>query len=349
MEVGIVGFKFTGKTTLFNAITGLQAPVGQGGVEPNRAVAPVPDPRLDRLSDMFRPRKTTPAAVGWVDVPGFATGGADGRRESTRFLEHARRVDALLQVVRGFENGQGPVDPAREIADLALELVVADLQVVENRLERLAGDRRKGAGGGGPLEAPMLERFRVQLEAEQPLGALALSPDEERLAAGYAFLTRRPRIVVLNVPEEGVDPSLLAAARGAGVEVVDLCARLEAEIAQLPVAERGEFLSGLGIVEPALARTVRAAYGALGLHSFFTVGEDECRAWTIRRGALAPEAAGVIHSDLERGFIRAEVCAYDELVAAGGLSEVKRANAMRLEGRAYEMRDGDVVNFRFSV
>jgi len=349
VEIGIVGVKFTGKTTLFNAITGQQAATGIGGVEPNRAAAPVPDPRLDRLSAIFRPRKTTPASVGWVDVPGFATGGPEARREAVRFLEHGRRVDALVQVVRGFANGHGPVAPAREIGDLATELVLADLQVVENRLERLADDRRKGARGGSPLEAPLLERLRARLEEGLPLRGLALQPDEQKLVAGFTFLTLKPLIVVLNASEDGTDPAQLAEARATGAEVVDLCARLEAEIAQLPPYERVEYLAALGIGEPAVARTVRAAYAALGLQSFFTVGEDECRAWTVRRGALAPEAAGAIHSDLERGFIRAEVCTYDDLVTAGGLAEAKRANALRLEGKAYEMRDGDVVNIRFSV
>ncbi len=349
MEIGIVGMKFTGKTTLFNAITGQRVAVGAGDVEPHRAAAPVPDPRLDRLAAMFRPRKITPASVGWVDVPGFAAGGSEARREATRFLEHGRRVDVLVQVVRGFTNGHGPVDPAREIDDLAAELVLADLLVVENRLERLAGDRRKGAQAGNPLEAPLLERCRARLAEGLPLRGLDMSPDDRRLVAGFAFLSLKPRIAVLNVAEEGIDAAHLAAARATGAEVVDLCARLEAEIAELPAVERAEFLAHLGIAEPALARTVRAAYRALGLHSFFTVGEDECRAWTVRQGALAPEAAGAIHSDLERGFIRAEVCAYDELVAAGGLAEAKRASAMKLEGKSYVVRDGDVLNIRFSV
>jgi ribosome-binding ATPase len=350
VQIGIVGLKFTGKTTLHNAITGADAPVGQGGVEPLRAVAPVPDPRLDRLSAMFRPRKTTPAAVEWVDIPGLGAGdGGGGAREGVRFLEHGRRMDALVQVVRCFGGGYGPVDALGEIDTVATELALADLQVVENRLERLVADRRKGNKVTSPLEAPLLERFRVRLERGEPLRAEAISADEFKVIAGYAFLTLKPLIVVLNGPEDGVDAAVAAAARERVGEVVDLCARAEAEIAQLPVEERGEFLADLGIAEPALPRTIRAAYRALGLQSFFTVGEDECRAWTVRQGALAPEAAGVIHSDLERGFIRAEVCAYEELVGAGGLAEAKRANLVRLEGKAYEVRDGDVLNIRFSV
>jgi len=349
VQIGIVGFRYTGKTTLYNAITGAAAPVGQGGVEPLRAVAPVPDPRLDLLSAMFRPRRTVPAAVEWVDVPGLAGEGAAGAREGVRFLEHGRRMDALVQVARCFDAGLGPYAPLTELDDLATELALADLQVVENRLERIATDRRRGNKPTSPLEAALLERFRARLEKGEPLRLEAVSADEARSVSGFAFLTLKPLIVVLNGPETGVDPALIVQARARGGEVVDLCARLEAEIAQLPPAEQGEYLAELGIAEPALPRTIRAAYRALGVHSFFTVGEDECRAWTVRQGALAPEAAGVIHSDLERGFIRAEVCACEELLKAGGLAEAKRANLVRLEGKGYEVRDGDVLNIRFSV
>lgn len=379
MQIGIVGAKYTGKTTLFQAVTGLRGGNGGRG-QPQRAVAEVPDPRLDRLSELFRPRRTVRAQIEWVDVPGLPLGGgaSDGAAPdagaaaragggnggagggpsrgaeeaapaAVRVLEHARRVDALVQVVRCFENGAGAAAPVGELADFAAELVLADLQVVENRLERLAKERQKGVPGGAAVELAVLERARAWLEEGRPLRELDLTAEQRRAVAGFSFLSLKPLIVVLNGPESGVGPELVAAARARGGEVLDLCAKLEDEIAQLPAEDRAEFLEHLGIGEPALGRMIRAAYGALGLQSFFTVGEDECRAWTVRRRALAPEAAGVIHSDLERGFIRAEVCAYETLVAAGSLAAAKKANQVRLEGKGYEVQDGDVVSIRFSV
>ncbi len=349
MQIGILGFKFTGKTTLFNAVTGSDQPVGQGGVEPHLAVGRIPDPRLDVLSDMFKPKKTIHATVDWVDVPGFEPTAPGGAGEATRFLEHARRVDALAQVVRCFDNGIEEPAPVDEIESLALELVIADLQIVENRIERLEKDRSRKGKVDNPLEPPLMERFKERLDEGKPLRDLDLSSDEIKLSSGFSLLTLKPMILVLNGSEDGVDESIVAAARETGAEVVDLCAKVEAELAELPEEDRNEFLADLGIEEPASHRMARSAYSAMGLQSFFTVGEDECRAWPVRKGAPAPEAAGTIHSDMERGFIRAETCSYDDLTAAGGLAEVKKLNQMRLEGKAYEVQDGDVLNIRFSV
>jgi len=349
VQIGILGCKFTGKTTLFNAVTGSDQPVGQGGVEPHLAVGRIPDPRLDVLSDMFKPKKTIHATVDWVDVPGFEPTAPGGAGEATRFLEHARRVDALAQVVRCFDNGIADPAPVDEIESLALELIIADLQVIENRIERLENDRARKGKVDNPLEPPLMERFKAQLDEGQPLRSLELSADEIKLSSGFSLLTLKPMILVLNSAEDGVDEAIVAAARETGAEVVDLCAKVEAELSELPEEDCNEFLADLGIEEPASHRMARSAYSAMGLHSFFTVGEDECRAWPLRMGAPAPEAAGVIHSDLERGFIRAETCSYDDLVAAGGLAEVKKLNQMRLEGKAYEVKEGDVLNIRFSV
>lgn len=351
MQVGLIGLKFTGKTTLHNAITGGSRPTGQGGVDPHLATGHVPDARLDRLTAMFKPKRTVNAAITWVDIPGFSGGvGADGAREAVRFLEHGRRVDALAQVVRCFGGGYGPADPAGEMESLALELTLADLQVVENRLERLTKDKARLGKVANPLEPPLMERFKTQLEAGRPLRELELTADEAKLAVGYAFLTSKPLIIVLN-HEEGESPAaeVLAAAAQAGAEVVPLCARVEAELAELSAEEAAEFLAALGVAEPALGRMIRAAYAALDLQSFFTVGPDECRAWTVRRGATAPVCAGAIHSDLQRGFIRAEVTAYDDLIAAGDMAAAKAANKVRLEGKAYVVQDGDILEIRFSV
>ncbi len=351
MQVGLIGPKFTGKTTLHNVITGGSRPTGQGGVDPHLAAGPVPDERLDRLSAMFKPKRTVYASTTWVDIPGYAGGvGTDGAREAVRFLEHGRKVDALAQVVRCFDGGYGPPDPHGELENVALELTLADLQIVENRLERLAKDKARLGKVANALEPPLMERFKEQLEAGRPLRELALTPDEAKLAVGYAFLTSKPMIIVLNLEEGSApDAALLEAAAKAGAAVVPLCARVEAELGELSAAEAAEFLAALGIAEPALGRMIRAAYAALDLQSFFTVGPDECRAWTVRRGSTAPVAAGAIHSDLQRGFIRAEVTAYDDLVACGDMAAAKAANKVRLEGKSYVVQDGDIIEIRFSV
>ncbi len=349
MDVGILGLKFTGKTTLFNAITGAGAPTGQGGVDPNRAVGQVPDPRLDILTGMFNPKRQVNASIEWVDVPGFEPSGEGGVGEAVKFLEHARRMDALVQVVRCFDNGIAAPDPEGEMETVALELTLADLQIVENRIEKLTREKQRMGKVENPLEPPLFERFRETLEAGQALRTLELNTDETKLVSGFSFLTLKPMVVALNGDEDGVDASVVEAAGAYGSAVVDLCAKVEEELGELPEDERTEFLADLGIETPASHRMVRASYHALGLLSFFTVGEDECRAWTVRAGALAPEAAGAIHSDLERGFIRAETVSYDDLTAAGSMAEAKKANAVRLEGKAYEVQDGDILNIRFSV
>ncbi|MFH1842470.1 MAG: redox-regulated ATPase YchF [bacterium] len=351
MHLGIIGLKFTGKTTLFNAITCAGLPTGQGGVDPHRAVGKVPDPRLDYLTELYQPRRQVNATIEWVDIPGFRTGSdPDGAREATRFLEHGRRVDALVQVVRCFDGGYGDPDPVAELETLALELALADLQIVENRLERLTKEKRKLGKLAVPLEFDLMERFRQQLEQDRPLRELELNIDEIKIAAGYSFLTRKPLISVLNHAEaEQVPETVRDAARLAGGEVVALAAQVEAELAELTSEESAEFLADLGIEEPVLPRMIRAAYAALDLQSFFTYGEDECRAWTVPNGALAPQAAGAIHSDLERGFIRAEVCAYEDLMAAGDMAAAKASNKVRLEGKNYVVRDGDIITIRFNV
>jgi ribosome-binding ATPase len=349
VQIGIMGLKFTGKTTLYNAITGADMPTGQGGVDAHRAVGKVPDARLEVLSEMFNPKKTVHASVEWVDIPGFDASGHGGTGDSNKFLEHARKVDAIAHVVRCFDNGMDLPDPEGEIESIALELQLADLQIVENRLERLNNDKARKGKYDNPHEPPLFERFLEQLESGQPLHKLELNEDEIKLSSGFSFLTLKPVIIVLNSDEEGVTEDLIKSAQTQASEVVDLCAKVEEELGELDEEERNEFLADLGITEPASARMVRSAYSALGLHSFFTVGEDECRAWAVRKGALAPEAAGAIHSDLQRGFIRAETCSYDHLIEAGGLAEVKKENNMRLEGKQYEVKDGDIVNIRFSV
>lgn len=351
MQIGIIGVKFTGKTTLFNVITGAGMATGQGGVEPHLAIGKVPDPRLDILTEMFQPKRKINASVEWVDIPGFEAGvGTDGAREATKFLEHGRKVDALAQVIRCFDGGFGTPDPLGEFETLALELSLADLQIVENRLEKLEKEKARMGKVANPLEPPMMKRFKDQLENDLPLRDLQLNPDEVRMASGYTFLTQKPLIAVFNCAEgEDAPADVVEAAQKTGAQVVSLCATMEEELAELDPEEAQEFLTDMGVEEPASGLMIRASYGALNLQSFFTVGPDECRAWPVRKGSLAPVAAGVIHSDLQRGFIRAEVTAYEDLIRSGSMAAAKAANLVRLEGKAYEVSDGDILEIRFSV
>jgi GTP-binding protein YchF len=346
MKAGLVGYAQSGKTTLFNALTGLHkgGAVARGQV--NLGAIKVPDPRVDALAAIFKPRKTTYAELRFVDVPGPAGKGSGLDADALRALAE---VDAFCLVVRGFPRADGtPPDPARELADFDAELVLHDLAIVERRLDRLRKEGNKGTG-----EFHELERVHPHLDAGRPLRTMRFSDAEEKGLAHLGFLSRQPLLVVVNVPEEAAAapaPSALeAAARERGAELLPLSAAVEAEIAQLDAAEQPAFLESLGLSEPARARFIRAAYRLLDLVSYFTVGEDEVRAWTIRRGDKAPRAAGRIHSDLERGFIRAEVMHYDDFIALGSESRARHEGKLKVEGKDYVVRDGDLLNIRFAV
>jgi GTP-binding protein YchF len=346
MKAGLVGYAQSGKTTLFNALTGQSAQTGAGQKgKSNLGVIKVPDERLDRLTAIYHPRRTVPAEVIFVDVPGPRTkgGGLDGPN-----IQAVQEADALVVVLRGFEGGDGTApNPARELADFEAELILADLGVVERRLERLAKER------GSERQKAVLERCLEALNGEQSLRRIDLSSEDEREISSFAFLSRRPLLAVLNTQEadmgKGIPAELGASARERGVEVVDVCAAVEAEIATLDPAEQTEFLASMGIAEPASARFIRAAYSLLDYISFFTVGEDEVRAWTVRRGSKAPKAAGRVHSDMERGFIRAEVMTYDEFIPVGNEARMKELGKLRVEGKEYVVLDGDILHFRFAV
>jgi GTP-binding protein YchF len=362
MQLGIVGLPQSGKTTVFNALTGGEAPVATGsgyGQETHVAVVKVPDARLDTLTEMFRPRKTTPAEVQYTDFPGVGFGSKD--RSEAAWVGQLRTVDALVQVVRAFGAEsvphEGPIDPAGDAGAVQLETIVSDLAIVERRLQRLDTDlRRTRAGERAPLEAEMalLQRFQGELEAGRPLRDLELSEEEARSIRGYQFLSLKPLLLVLNLGEEqlGDAADLEAALAGAfahrSTAVASLCGKLEMELAQLDPEDARSFMEDLGIVELAAGRIIRASYDLTGLISFLTTGEDEVRAWPIPRGTRAPQAAGAIHTDLEKGFIRAEVVAYDDLVAAGNLAEARRRGHLRQEGRNYVVQDGAVLNILFS-
>jgi GTP-binding protein YchF len=339
LEVALVGLPGSGKSTLFRLLTGL-APSTRP--EPVKGVADVPDPRLAALAKIFRPRKVTPAQIAFVDVPGVSPGSAAGA--SRRFLADIRDVDALVHVLPAFDAEHDPLEAALA---LDLELTVADLEAVERRLERLRQQKRRPTDAA---ERAALERLREALGEGRPAAAVPLSAEEERLIAGFGLLTKKPILYVLNVAGElEAAPAFRREADARGWHVLLMSAALEAEIAELPEEARGEFLADLGVAEPGIDRLCRSAYERLGLISFLTAGEDEVRAWPIPRGTTAREAAGKIHSDIARGFIRAEVVAFDDLVAAGSLARARELGTWRLEGRDYVVQDGDVITFRFNA
>jgi len=347
MKIGIVGFPRAGKTTVFNALTGLQAAVGGYGDpgKPNLGTIKVPDARIDRLSEIFSPRKTTYAEVVFVDLPGGERGGV---LDQTTLVQ-MRDADALVQVVRGFVDpvSQDAAEPARDVAGFQSELVLADLAVLEKRAERLRKEK------GKEQETELVERCLKALEAETPLRNIELSAAEQRTLSGFGLLSRLPVMVVVNVPEDQAAAPLDAAVaerlRGESAPGLALCAQIEMEIASLDAADRTAFLADLGVAESARDRFIQAAYGLLELISFLTTGEDEVRAWPLRRGTPAVRAAGKIHSDIERGFIRAEVVAFDDFVRLGSDAKCREAGKLRLEGKDYVVQDGDIIHFRFNV
>jgi GTP-binding protein YchF len=362
MQIGIIGLPNSTKTTIFNALTRSQAATAAfstGQVETNTAIVEVPDPRVDRLSEMFHPRKTTRARIQYNDIAGLRIGiGHEGGLSGT-LLNTIAQNDALLHVVRAFEDERvahpaGSVDPERDIAALDLEFLFSDLAIVERRMERLARDlmrsSRDAASRAAKDEFDLMLRLKENLEQEIPIRDIPLSEQERKQLRGYALLTAEPVLIVLNVGDEGSDdPRDYPRYPHRQSETICLRGGLEMEIAQLEGEEASAYLAEYGIDEPGLNRMIRQSYRLLGLHSFFTVGEDEVRAWTIPEGATAVEAAGTIHSDLARGFIRAEVVAYEELVAAGSMAEARRRGKLRLEGKEYVVQDGDVMNILFNV
>ncbi|HEX8757179.1 MAG TPA: redox-regulated ATPase YchF, partial [Steroidobacteraceae bacterium] len=327
-------------------------------IDPNIGVVPVPDPRLEQLADIVHPEKLVPAAVELVDIAGLVAGASEGAGLGNQFLSHIREVDAIAHVVRAFESGDvihvaGKVDPLADIETIDTELALADLGSVEKALDRAAKASKAGDKDALRRRA-LLERVKAQLDQVRPVRAMGLTEEEQRDLRDLHLLTAKPVMYVANVAENGFEGNpLLAAieARAAkeGAAVVPVCAAIEAEIAQLEEGDRAEFLAELKLTEPGLDRLIRAAYRLLGLQTFFTAGPKEVRAWTVRVGATAPQAAGVIHTDFERGFIRAEVIAFEDYVGLRGEAGAREAGKLRLEGKEYVMREGDVVHFRFNV
>jgi ribosome-binding ATPase len=349
MKLGIIGLPQSGKTTLFNALTRNDTPTNAsaGRIEVHNAVVDVPDPRVDKLSGMFNPKKTIYARVAYADIAGL-----DGSKSgiSGTLLNTLTQMDGFLNVVRCFEDENvphpnGSVNPSRDLDSMLSELLLNDLIAVERKLEKLTDERRKG-GTDKALNArqtELFERLLAALNDNQPLRSLEFTPDEQKELASFGLLTRKPVLTVFNLGEGQQAPSLAL-----DHPSVALMGKLEMEIAQLSPEDAALFMEEYGIDEPSLNKMIRLSYDLLGLQSFFTVGPDECRAWTVRRGATAPEAAGEIHSDLQKGFIRAEVTAYTDLVELGGLVEAKAKGKLRLEGKEYIVKDGDVLNIRFN-
>jgi GTP-binding protein YchF len=356
MRLGIIGLPQSGKTTIFNALTRGNQPVTMSGgrFEVHTAVVDVPDERVDRLSKLFNPKKTIYAKVTYADIAGLE-GSASKSGISGQLLNQLSQMDGFVHVVRCFENlnvphPAGSLDPRRDIATMDAELLLNDLIAVERRLERLVEERKKGGGRDRTLierEIDLFNRFHEHLAADLPLRDLEISSEDEKMISGFGFLSRKPMLVLLNLSDDQPAPTINYAHQRSAV--TSLQGRLEMELAQLSREDAQLFMAEYGIEEMGLSKVIALSYDLLGLQSFFTVGPDEVRAWTIQRGTSALEAAGVIHSDLQKGFIRAEVVHCEELLSLGGLNEARSKGKLRLEGKEYILRDGEIMHVRFNL
>jgi hypothetical protein len=361
IKCGIVGLPNVGKSTLFNALTRAQIAAENYPfctIDPNVGIVPVPDPRLDQLATIVQPERVVPAMIEFVDIAGLVEGASEGKGKGNAFLSHIREVDAIAHVVRCFENDDivhvaGRIDPLADVDIINTELVLADLNIAEKAAERQA----KGAKGGDKdaiRKRVIFERVRAQLDAGKPVHAMTLTADEKKDIRELHLLTDKPVMYVANVTEDGFEnnaflDALRQRAAQEGATVVPVCAAIEAEISQLEEADRADFLKELKLDEPGLNRVIRAGYQLLGLQTYFTAGVKEVRAWTIKRGDTAPQAAGVIHTDFEHGFIRAEVISFADFIAYQGEQGAKAAGKMQREGKEYIVREGDVMHFLFNV
>lgn len=363
MEAGIVGLPNVGKSTLFNALTSSTAAQSANypfcTIEPNEGIVSVPDARLNRITQYIPPQKVIPAILKLVDIAGIVKGASEGEGLGNKFLSHIRQVDAIMQVVRCFEDDDithvaGGVNPLADIETIETELMIADMQMLENSIPK-AQRAAKGGDKDAKLRATVLEKCQEWLNTGKPLRTATFTKDELKVITAVGMLTAKPVLFVANVAEndlEGKSPLVAQVQQYAqqhGADVVPICAKLESELGELEEADRHEMLSAVGLSEPGLGRLARAAYKTLGLQSYFTAGEKEVRAWTIPIGATAPQAAGVIHTDFERGFIRCEVYSLADLEQYKSEKEIRSAGKMRIEGKTYVMQDGDICHFLFNV
>ena len=355
MKLGIIGFPQSGKTTIFNALTRGHTPTtaSAGRIEVHTAVVDVPDPRVDRLSVMFKPKKTIYAKVTYGDIAGLEGTSASKGGIAGTLLNQLTQMDGLLHVVRCFPDENvphpsGSVNPTRDATSMETELILNDTIAVERKLERLTDERRKGGTDKvlNERQTVLFERLHAILSEEKPLRGIEFSMEEEKFLSGFGLLSRKPMLIVLNLGEGQAIPPLEGCH---GCSVVAMQGKLEMEIAQLPPPDASVFMAEYGIEELSLSRMIRLSYDLLNQQSFFTVGDDEVRAWTTKRGATAYEAAGEIHTDLQKGFIRAEVIPYQELIDLGGLTEAKAKGKLRLEGKEYLVKDGEIMHIRFNV
>ena len=363
MKIGIVGLPNVGKSTMFNSITNAGAECANYPfctIEPNVGVVAVPDERLEKLTEMYHPEKTTPAVIEFVDIAGLVKGASKGEGLGNKFLSHIREVDSIVEVVRCFEDSNivhvdGSVDPLRDIETINLELIFADMETVDKRLERAKKNLK--ADKKYKFEIDTLEKIKKTLEEGKSARTLELTDEEKEVIKDAFLLTMKPILYIANISEDEINNAddnenvkkVREYAKRENAEVIPLCVRLEEELSTLDKEDKIEMLHDLGLEESGLDKVIKASYKLLGLMSFLTAGEPEVRAWTIKIGTKAPQAAGKIHSDIERGFIRAEVVSYDDLMREGSMNAVKEKGLMRLEGKDYIMQDGDIVLFRFNV
>lgn len=364
LTAGIVGLPNVGKSTLFNAITNqkiLAENYPFATIEPNVGVVTVPDERMDKLKEMYEPTKFIPTAYEFTDIAGLVKGASKGEGLGNKFLSHIRETDAIVEVVRCFDNGKiihvdGNVDPIRDIETINLELIISDLDIVNNRLDKVSKKARTTKNKDDLVEVDALEKSKKALEENIPLRKIEFTEDEKKLLKSYSFLTLKPIIYLANIDEDELGKEdneyvkkVKEYAKDENSKVVSLCAKIEEDLSELDKNDKEELLQALGLEESGLNKLVKATYDILGLATYFTVGKDEVRAWTFKKGMNAKECAGIIHSDFEKGFIRAEVISYDDLITYGNELKVKEAGKARLEGKDYKMQDGDICHFRFNV
>ncbi len=364
LTAGIVGLPNVGKSTLFNAITNqkiLAENYPFATIEPNVGVVTVKDERMDKLNAMYNPTRLIPTAYEFTDIAGLVKGASKGEGLGNKFLSHIREVDAIVEVIRCFDDGkiihvEGNIDPIRDIETINLELAISDLDIINNRLEKVKKKARTTKNKNDVLEVETLEKCKKILEENHPLRQLELNEEEQKIIKSYSFLTRKPIIYLANIKENELGKEdneyvtkVKEYAQKENAKVISLCAKLEEELSELEQEEKEEMLEGLGLDGSGLDKLIQATYDILGLATYFTVGQDEVRAWTFKKGMNAKECAGIIHTDFEKGFIKAEVISYEDLINCGSELKVKEQGKARLEGKDYQMKDGDICHFRFNV